>query len=117
MDMMLGEGGAGLSGGQRQLVSLARCLLANPTVLLMDEPTSAMDAQTESAFIAQMKKGMGNRTLVIATHRLSLLELVDRVIVLEQGKLIADGPKKQLLQVLTSGGVSASLDKPGVKNG
>jgi ATP-binding cassette subfamily C protein LapB len=119
LDMMLGEGGAGLSGGQRQLVALARCLLANPPVLLMDEPTSAMDAQTESAFVAQLKQSLGSRTLVIATHRLSLLELVDRVIVLEQGKVMADGPKKQLLQALNAGapGAPVSLNKPGAKNG
>jgi ATP-binding cassette subfamily C protein LapB len=117
LDMMLGEGGAGLSGGQRQLVALARCLLADPPVLLMDEPTSAMDAQTESAFIAQLKKSAGSRTLIIATHRLSLLELVDRVIVLEQGKMIADGPKKQLLQALNSGnGLPAVSAKPGAQH-
>jgi len=109
LDMMLGEGGAGLSGGQRQLVALARCLLANPPVLLMDEPTSAMDAQTESAFVAQLKQSLGSRTLVIATHRLSLLELVDRVIVLEQGKVMADGPKKQLLQALNAGAPGAPV--------
>ncbi len=118
LDMMLGEGGAGLSGGQRQLVALARCLLANPPVLLMDEPTSAMDAQTETAFIGQLKKNLGQRTLVIATHRLSLLDIVDRVIVLEQGKVIADGPKKQLMQALTAGaGVPVTIKKPEVKHG
>lgn len=116
LDMMLGEGGAGLSGGQKQLVSLARCLLANPPVLLMDEPTSAMDAQTEASFIAQLKKNLDHRTLVIATHRLSLLDLVDRVIVLEMGKVIADGPKKQLMQVLTSGGAKpVAIKKPEAK--
>jgi ATP-binding cassette subfamily C protein LapB len=104
LDMMLGENGAGLSGGQRQLVALARSLLSDPPVLLMDEPTSAMDAQTESAFIAQLKMLSGSRTLVIATHRMSLLELVDRVIVLDQGRVIADGPKHKLMQVLASGG-------------
>ena len=104
LDMLLGEGGAGLSGGQRQLVALSRCLLADPPVLLMDEPTSAMDAQTEAAFIAQLKQMPGRRTLIIATHRTSLLELVDRVIVLEQGQILADGPKRKMLQVLTSGG-------------
>jgi ATP-binding cassette, subfamily C, bacterial LapB len=103
MDMMLGEGGAGLSGGQRQLVALARSLLPEPPVLLMDEPTSAMDAQTETAFIAQLRQLPGKRTLVIATHRMSLLALVDRVIVLDQGRVIADGPKNQLIQVLTGG--------------
>jgi ATP-binding cassette, subfamily C, bacterial LapB len=118
LDMMLGEGGDGLSGGQRQLVALARCLLANPPVLLMDEPTSAMDAQTESAFMAHLKKSTEGRTLVIATHRLSLLELVDRVIVLEQGRVMADGPKKQLLQALTAGaGVPVTMNRPGAKHG
>jgi ATP-binding cassette subfamily C protein LapB len=113
LDMMLGEGGAGLSGGQRQLVALARTLLADPPVLLMDEPSSAMDAQTESAFIAQLKQMPGRRTLIIATHRMSLLELVDRVIVVEQGRVIADGPKRQMLQTLTTGGGVPIAAKPG----
>jgi len=103
MDMMLGEGGAGLSGGQRQLVALARCLLADPPVVLMDEPTSAMDTQTESAFIAQLRQMPGERTVIIATHRMSLLDLVDRVIVLDNGRVVADGPKDELLKKLTSG--------------
>lgn len=118
LDMLLGEGGAGLSGGQRQLVALARCLLADSPVLLMDEPTSAMDAQTESAFIAQLKQMPGQRTLIIATHRVSLLDLVDRVIVLDQGRVIADGPKRQLMQVLTSGnGLPIPADRPRASNG
>jgi len=104
MDMMLGEGGAGLSGGQRQLVALARCLLADSPILLMDEPTSAMDAQTESAFIMQLKKMPGARTLVLATHRLSLLDLVDRIVVLDQGRVVADGPKDKVMAALTGGG-------------
>jgi ATP-binding cassette subfamily C protein LapB len=105
MDMLLGESGAGLSGGQRQLVALSRSLLADPPILLMDEPTSAMDSQTEAAFIAQLKQLPGRRTLIIATHRTSLLELVDRVIVLDQGQILADGPKVKMLQVLTGGGL------------
>jgi ATP-binding cassette subfamily C protein LapB len=113
LDMMLGEGGSGLSGGQRQLVALARALIVAPPVLLMDEPTSAMDAQTESAFIAQLKQALPGKTLVVATHRLSLLELVDRVIIMEQGRVVADGPKQQLLQALTSGGVPLPGRKAG----
>lgn len=107
LDMMLGEGGAGLSGGQRQLVALARALLPDPAILLMDEPTSAMDAQTEAAFIARLRQMGGRQTLVIATHRMSLLELTSRVIVLDHGKVIADGPREKLLQVLTTTGLPA----------
>jgi len=119
LDMLIGEGGAGLSGGQRQQVALARALLVDPPVLLMDEPSSAMDAQSESAFVQQLKSVMPGRTLVIATHRLSLLELVDRVIVLEQGRVMADGPKKQLLQVLTGGqaGTMAAQAAGGTQHG
>jgi ATP-binding cassette subfamily C protein LapB len=111
IDMMLGEGGSGLSVGQRQLVALARCLLSDPTVLLLDEPTSSMDSQTESAFIAQLKQMNRHRTVLIATHRMSLLDLVDRVIVLDQGQVIADGPKDQLIKLLTSG-AGIPINKP-----
>lgn len=103
LDMMLGENGIGLSGGQRQQVALARALLAEPPILLMDEPSSAMDAQTERQFIDQLRQLPGDRTLVIATHRMSLLELVDRIVVLEQGRVIADGPKAVVMQALQRG--------------
>ncbi len=97
-DMMVGERGEGLSGGQRQLVCLARALLGNPPMLLMDEPTSAMDIQTEQDMIARLKQATGDKTLVVVTHRISLLELVDRVIVLDQGKVVADGPKHEVMR-------------------
>jgi ATP-binding cassette subfamily C protein LapB len=105
-EMQLGEGGAGLSGGQRQLVALARCLLAKNTIVMMDEPTSAMDGQTEALFMAQMQKEMAGRTLIIATHRMSLLALVNRVIVLDNGKLIVDGPRDKVMAALNAGQVS-----------
>ena len=104
-EMQLGEGGAGLSGGQRQLVSLARCLLAQTPVILMDEPTSAMDGQTEADFLRRFHHVLGNRTLIVATHRLSLLPLVGRVIILDNGKVIADGPKEQVMKALSGGQV------------
>lgn len=111
LDMMLGEGGAGLSGGQRQLVALARALLPDPAVLLMDEPTSAMDAQTEAAFIQRLRQVGGSQTLVIATHRMSLLELATRIVVLDGGKVIADGPRDQLLKILTTSGLPARAER------
>jgi ATP-binding cassette subfamily C protein LapB len=105
-EMQLGESGAGLSGGQRQLVALARCLLAKNPVVMMDEPTSAMDGQTEALFMAQMQNEMAGRTLIIATHRMSLLALVTRVIVLDNGKLVVDGPRDKVMAALNAGQVS-----------
>ncbi|MFM2340457.1 MAG: hypothetical protein RLZZ592_110 [Pseudomonadota bacterium] len=101
LDMPVGEGGVMLSGGQRQLVALARALLLRPQVLLMDEPTSAMDAQTEAQFVAQLRQALPRCTLVVVTHRPAMLELVERIAVLEGGRLIADGPRQAVLQALT----------------
>jgi ATP-binding cassette subfamily C protein LapB len=94
--MMLAERGEGLSGGQKQAIALARALVGRPPILLMDEPTSAMDVQNEAEVIARLKTELADRTLVIVTHRTSLLDLVDRVIVVDQGRIVADGPKSIL---------------------
>jgi ATP-binding cassette subfamily C protein LapB len=109
MDMPVGEGGGSLSGGQRQLVALSRCLITRPQVLLMDEPTSSMDAQTEAQFLQYLKGVMGSRTLVVVTHRPALLEVVDRIVVVDAGRVIIDGPKQQVLAVL-SGQAKAAAD-------
>lgn len=95
-DMPLAERGEGLSGGQKQAITLARALMGRPPILLMDEPTSSMDVQNEAAVIERLKPELGDRTVVIITHRTSLLDLVDRVIVIDQGKVAADGPKSIL---------------------
>ena len=95
-DMPLGEKGEGLSGGQKQAITLARALVGSPPILLLDEPTSAMDVQNEAAVIQNIKSQMQDSTMVIITHRTSLLDLVDRVIVIGDGKVQADGPKSIL---------------------
>lgn len=92
-DLHLGERGEGLSGGQRQAITLARALVGHPPVLLLDEPTSAMDVQSEAEVIRRLKEASQDTTMVVVTHRTSLLELVDRIIVIEDGKVGADGPK------------------------
>lgn len=97
-DLQLAERGEGLSGGQRQAIALARALIGRPPVLLLDEPTSAMDVKTEAQVIQRLKKSSADSTMVVITHRTSLLELVDRVIILENGKIAADGPKSLLTQ-------------------
>lgn len=89
-DMELRERGEGLSGGQRQSINLARALLHNPNLLLLDEPTSSMDTATEKAVIGRLKDWAGDRTLIMVTHRNTLLELADRVLVMDQGTIVAD---------------------------
>jgi len=95
--MMLRERGAGLSGGQRQAIAVARALVGNPPILLLDEPTSATDVPSEQALIERLKRIPQGRTVVLVTHRPTMLALVDRMIVIEQGKVIADGPKAEIL--------------------
>ena len=89
-DLRLQEKGEGLSGGQRQTISLARALLHNPSVLVLDEPTSAMDTGTEKIVINRLSKWAKDKTVLIVTHRKSILQMVDRVLVFDEGKIITD---------------------------
>lgn len=107
-DMMVGERGEFLSGGQRQCVAIARAALMSPSILLFDEPTSAMDFSTESTFIKKMETYSEDKTMVIVTHRMSLLSLAKRVIVMDQGRIVADGPKEAVLEALNSGKLSVA---------
>ncbi|ART78939.1 type I secretion system permease/ATPase [Oceanisphaera avium] len=105
LDKQVGEGGRQLSGGQRQAIAIARALLNEPAVLMFDEPTSNMDNRSELYIKEELLKLSAKQTLLLVTHRTSMLEVVDRVIVLEQGKIVADGPKGQVLQQLKVGKV------------
>jgi len=96
-EQQVGEGGKQLSGGQRQSVSLARALIYNPAIFIMDEPTSAMDSANEAMMKETIRDAIKGKTFILNTHRTTLLDLVDRVIVIESGKVIADGKKEEVL--------------------
>lgn len=102
-DLEVGERGEGLSGGQRQAVAVARALLLDAPIVIMDEPSNAMDNNTEEAFKRKLEDWLGQRTLVLVTHRASLLTLVQRIIVIDGGRVVADGPKEQVLEALKHG--------------
>lgn len=99
-DLPVGERGEALSGGQRQAIAIARAELLSPPVLVLDEPSSAMDNRSEELFKARLAASLEGRTLLLITHRASLLTLVNRLIVMDQGRVVADGPKEQVLAAL-----------------
>ena len=105
-DMPVGERGDSLSGGQRQCVGLARALLHNAPVLLLDEPTSAMDFSTEAQITQRITVWAQHKTVVLVTHRTSLLSLVSRVIVIDGGKVVADGPRDRIMEALQTGRIA-----------
>jgi ATP-binding cassette subfamily C protein LapB len=97
-DLRLADRGEGLSGGQRQSIAIARALAGQPPIMVMDEPSSAMDAQTEGALIQRLREELKGRTLVLITHRPPLLQLVDRIILMDKGKIVSDGPRDNVLK-------------------
>ena len=108
-DMLIGERGESLSGGQRQEVAIARAVLMDPPVLLLDEPTSAMDFSTEHQFKQRIRQYAAHKTMIIVTHRTSLIELADRIIVVDEGRIVADGPREQVIDALQSGKVGKGV--------
>ncbi len=107
-DLQVGERGQNLSGGQRQNVALARALLLDPPILLLDEPTSAMDNTGEERLKQRLAAVIGSKTLLLVTHRTSMLSLVDRLVIIDRGQIIADGPKGAVMEALRRGQISAS---------
>jgi len=107
--LVLRERGESLSGGQRQAISLARALVRRPPILLLDEPTSSMDSRSESLFIRRFKEAALTSTLMVITHRTSLLALVDRVIILDQGKVAGMGTTEQFLRAQSDRGAAAEV--------
>jgi len=105
-DQLLKDRGEGLSGGQRQSIAVARAVVGSPVIMAMDEPTSAMDAGSEQRLLRQLTPFLENRSLLLVTHRPSLLALVDRVMVIDEGRVVADGPKAEVLARLRKEPVS-----------
>ncbi|MDO9490249.1 MAG: ATP-binding cassette domain-containing protein, partial [Sphingomonadaceae bacterium] len=103
-DLRLSDRGEGLSGGQRQSIAIARAVAGSRRILLFDEPTSAMDIQSENGLIGRLETELVGRTVVLVTHRASMLKLVDRVIVLDRGKIVAQGPRDEVLKSAAVGG-------------
>jgi ATP-binding cassette subfamily C protein LapB len=105
-DMAVGERGESLSGGQRQAVGIARAVLHNAPLLLLDEPSSAMDFSTETHVAQRLAAFAQGKTVLLVTHRTSLLSLVERVIVIDNGRVVADGPRERIMHALQSGRIS-----------
>jgi ATP-binding cassette subfamily C protein LapB len=105
-DAPVGERGEGLSGGQRQAIALARAMLLKPHVMVCDEPTNAMDMEAEAAFVRHIGGQIKDKTFLLITHRQHLLKLVDRLILIDQGVVVMDGPRDKVLEALAGGKVS-----------
>lgn len=104
-DAPVGERGEGLSGGQRQAIALARAMLLKPNIMVCDEPTNAMDVQAENAFTQHIKEQIKDKTFILITHRQHLLALVDRLILVDQGRVVMDGTRDEVLTALSQGSV------------
>jgi ATP-binding cassette subfamily C protein LapB len=112
-DMPISEGGRSLSGGQKQAIGLARVLIRGPRILFLDEPTAHFDIRSEGEFLERLKAIRGERmTIIISTHRLSLLSMVDRLLLFDSGRLVADGPRDKVLAILQGKPATSPAQNP-----
>ena len=100
-DMPVLERGEGISGGQRQAIAVARAFLLDCPIILLDEPTNSLDSSVEGKLKNNLKHNTSNKTMILITHKTSLLELVDRLIVIDMGKILLDGPRDEVLAKLS----------------
>ncbi len=107
-DRKVSERGENLSGGQKQAISIARALIGNPSIVLLDEPSASMDSSSEQRLIEKLQQALLKKTLVLVTHKTTLLALVDRLIVMDKGRIVADGPKDKVLDALKQGKIRVS---------
>ena len=114
-DWVVGERGGALSGGQRQAVGLARALLSNPSILIMDEPTSMMDMQAEKSFMERLRTVLADKTLVLITHRPTLLSLVDRIVIMGQGQVIKDETRDKVMNMAQTATAQRAVQQKGRK--
>lgn len=113
-DMPVAEGGRSLSGGQKQAIGLARAMIRKPKIMFMDEPTAHFDVRSETEFLDRLKAiAKSDMTIIVSTHRPSLLTLVNRILVFERGKLVADGPRETVVANLQAGAKRAEVSKAG----
>jgi len=111
-ETVLAEGGKQLSGGQRQAICIARAFVGDPKIIILDEPSSAMDSGSEQQLLSDLKGLLVNKTLILITHRGTLLSLVDRVVVFDSGRIVADGPKEKVLQAVQQQASKMQASKP-----
>jgi len=107
--MQVGERGSLLSGGQRQGVAIARAVIGAPEILLLDEPTASMDQASEEEVKRRLRTYAEGRTMIVVTHRTSLLDLVERIVVIDGGRIVADGPKAQVVDALRQGRIGRAM--------
>jgi len=100
-DLRLADRGEGLSGGQRQSIAIARALAGRPPILIFDEPTSAMDTQTEATLLQRLQQELEGRTLLLITHKVPMLALASRILLIDRGRIAADGPRDTVLKQIT----------------